>query len=121
MTDLDLRDKLTAMRRTLGLLLVLIQFGPLVGAGLCLHAASRPVEHCAIPMDGKVPDDLNPSRHNAPGDCALMPFCASSAPIVPQGVLQAFSTQLPTTTPFSIPGALLPGDPIAPPHPPPIA
>lgn len=109
------------MRRLLGLLLLLIQFGPLAGAGLCLHTASQPEEQCATSMDGMPPQQA-PRQHHAPTqDCALMAVCAPTAPMVPEGVVQAVRTERTTFTLYSNPPSLLPGDPIAPPQPPPIA
>lgn len=109
------------MRRFMGLLLLLIQFGPLAGAGLCLHAASQPEEQCATSMDG-MPQQQTRHQHHAPSqDCALMAVCAPAAPVVPGDPVHAVSTDLPTLTLYSNPPSLLPGDPIAPPQPPPIA
>lgn len=104
----------------IGLLLLLIQLGPLAGAGLCLHAASQPAEHCATPMEGMAPNEADRSHHSSSPDCALMTVCAPSAPVVPQATVHTFSPGLLAATRFSTPPALLPGDPIAPPQPPPI-
>lgn len=109
------------MRRMLGLLLLLIQLGPVAGAGLCLHAAAQPAEHCATPMEGMAPNEPDRSHHGSSPDCALMAFCAPSAPVVPQAPVHTFSSDLLAATRYSDPPELLPGDPIAPPQPPPIA
>lgn len=108
------------MRRTFGLLLLLIQLGPLAGAGLCLHAASRPADHCATPMEDMPLQERDRPHHGPTQDCALMAVCAPIAPVVPEGVVQAFSAVLSTPARFTGPPSLLQGDPIAPPQPPPI-
>ncbi len=107
------------MRRTIGLLLLLIQLGPVAGAGLCLHAASLRADHCATPMEGMQQESDRP-HHGPSQDCALMVLCAPAGPVVPGGVVLAFSAVLPTPARFTNPPSLLQGDPIAPPQPPPI-
>lgn len=108
------------MRSTIGLLLLLIQLGPLAGAGLCLHAASRPAEHCAAPMEG-VQQESDRPQQSSTHDCALIAVCAPTAQVVPGGDALAFSAVLPIPARFTNPPSLLQGDPIAPPQPPPIA
>src|SRR3970282_867102 len=87
LTDLEHGNRLLPMRRMLGLLLLLIQLGPLAGAGLCLHAATQPAEHCATPMEGMPPHETDRSHHSASPDCALVAVCAPSAPVLPQAAV----------------------------------
>ena len=109
------------MRRMIGTVLLLLQLGPLAAAGLCLHAASQPEERCSTSMDG-MPRQQTRSQHHAPAQgCALMVVCAPAAPVVPGDLVHAVPTDLPTLTLYSNPPSLFPGDPIAPPQPPPIA
>ncbi len=108
------------MRRIMGLLLVLTQLGPLAGAGLCLHMASQSAEHCAAPMEGMSTEQAPPSSPGPAHDCALMSICAAAAPVVPESIVQALSTSPRAFWRYSNPPSLLPGDPIAPPQPPPI-
>jgi len=106
------------MRRLLGTLLLLLQFGPLAGAGLCLHAAAQPKAECAMPMQGMTHETGKP--HSTPTqDCAQMVVCSPAAPMVPVTV-ELFAVTQPTSTVYSTPSSLIPGDPVAPPQPPPI-
>jgi len=108
------------MRCIVGLLLLLVQLGPLAGAGMCLHAAAQPKDECSMPMQGMAHE--NDQSHPSPGqDCAQMVICAPAAPVVPQVAVQLFGVTQPNSTNYSAPASLFPGDPIAPPQPPPIA
>lgn len=107
------------MRRLLGTLLLLLQFGPLAGAGLCMHAAAQPKAECAMPMQGRPHDTGKP--HSIPTqDCAQRVVCAPAAPMVPVTV-ELFAVMQPNSTDYSTRASFLPGDPTAPPQPPPIA
>jgi hypothetical protein len=106
------------MRRLLGTLLLLLQFGPLAGAGLCMHAAAQPKAECAMPMQGMTRETGQP--HSAPTqDCALMVICAPATPVVP-GAIQQFAISNSTSTTYYSQASLLSGEPITPPQPPPI-
>lgn len=107
------------MRRLLGTLLLILQFGPLAGAAVCMHVAAQPKTECAMPMQGMTHETGQP--HSAPTqDCALMVVCAPASPVVP-GTVQQLTISKPTSTDYSAPASLLSGDPISPPQPPPIA
>ncbi len=107
------------MRMIAGVFLVLLQLGPLAGAGICMHAAPQPEAKCPMPMSGM--DHESSPSHSAPAqDCAQMMVCAPTAPMVPV-TLQLFGATPRASTAYSTPSALLPGDPVAPPQPPPIA
>jgi hypothetical protein len=106
------------MRKLVGALLLLLQFGPLAGAAVCMHAAAQPKAECAMPMQGMTHETGQP--HSAPTqDCALMVICAPAALVVPAAI-QQFTVSKPTSTDYSAPASLLSGDPISPPQPPPI-
>ena len=107
------------MRRLIGTLLLLLQFGPLAGAGLCMRVAARPRAQCAMPMQGMSHETGKP-QSTPTQDCAQMPVCAPATPMVPVTVHLAAVAQ-PTHTDYSTPAPLLLGEPIAPPQPPPIA
>jgi hypothetical protein len=107
------------MRRLIGTLLLLLQFGPLAGAGLCMRAAAQPKAECAMPMQG-MPHETGKPHSTPTQDCAHMVVCAPAAPMVPVTVELSAVAQ-PTHTDYSTPAPLLLGDPIAPPQPPPIA
>lgn len=107
------------MRSLVTVLLVMLQLGPLAGAGICMHAAPQPEAKCPMPMPGM--DHESGPSHSAPAqDCAQMVVCAPTAPMVP-ATLQLFGATPPASTEYSSPSTLHPGDPVAPPQPPPIA
>ncbi len=106
------------MRQFLIALVLLLQFGPLAGAGVCLHAAAQPKAECSMPMKGMTHETGIP--HSSPTqDCAQMVVCAPAAPMVPVTV-QYFGVTAPSSASYSSPASLLSSDPIAPPQPPPI-
>ena len=106
------------MRRLASALLLLLQLGPLAGAAVCMRAEAQPKAECAMPMQGMTHENGLP--HSAPTqDCALMVVCAPAAPVVPVAI-QLFGVVKPTSTDYSTPASLFPGEPIAPPQPPPI-
>ena len=108
------------MRRLLVVALLLVQFGPLAGAGLCLHAAAQPKGECSMPMKGMRQDD----RHSQPSssqDCAQMAVCTPAAPMVAQVAVQLVDVTQPSYANFSTPSSLRSSEPIAPPQPPPIS
>ncbi len=107
------------MRMIVGVCLLLLQLGPLAGAGICLHAERAPKAECPMPMPG-MPDHNQQPPSGGPQDCALMALCAPAAPMVPV-TIHLFGATLPAATDYSAPAALSAGDPIAPPQPPPIA
>lgn len=107
------------MRKLLALGLLLIPFQPVIAAGMCWHAAAH-AEDCGMPAQDMTPDS-DQSQHNAPPDCTKLAICAPSAPVIPQAALQLVSPSLPSCAQYSTPALLLPGDPVAPPQPPPIA
>jgi len=107
------------MRSLISVLLLLLQLGPLAGAGICMHAAAQAKAECSMPMQGMTHENGRP--HSSPmQECAQMVVCAPVAPMVPVTV-QLFGVTQPGFTYYSTPASLLPGDPIAPPQPPPIA
>lgn len=106
------------MRRLLGILCLLLQFGPFAGAGLCMHAAAQPKSECEMPVQDsghETGKQHSPSTHG----CAQMAICASVAPIMPVAVELTAVTH-PRSADYSNPALLLAGDPITPPQPPPI-
>jgi len=107
------------MRHFLGVLLLLAQLGPFVGAGLCLHAADHSGSECRMPMPGIPQHDQAPQSGSSP-DCVLMAICAPAAPMVPAEVAQMTASPQPVRANFFTPATLIPGDPIAPLLPPPI-
>ena len=108
------------MRFLVSVVLLLVQLGPLAGAGMCLHAAAQPKAECSMPMQG-MPHDNHQSHSSSSQECAQMVVCAPAASIVPQLAVRQFGTTPPSHTTFSTPASLVPGAPIAPPQPPPIA
>jgi hypothetical protein len=85
-----------------------------------MHAGVQPTAECSMPMQGMTHENGRP--HSSPTqDCAQMAVCAPAAPIVPQVAVQLFGITQPRHTNYSTPATLFPGDPIAPPQPPPIA
>ncbi len=106
------------MRQFLIALVLLLQFGPLAGAAVCLHAGAQPRGECSMPMKGMTHETGIP--HSSPTqDCAQMVVCAPAALMVPVTV-QQFGVTAPSSITYTTPASLLPGDPIAPPQPPPI-
>lgn len=106
------------MRKVLGALVLLLQFGPLAAAGICLHAAAQPKTECSMPVKDMAHETGAPHSSQTQG-CAQMVLCAPAAPMVPVTVL-SFKVALPSSTNFANPASLLSVDPIAPPQPPPI-
>lgn len=115
------------MRHLAATLLLLVQLAPLVAAGLCLHAtAETTVSECGGSMPGMpempgMPVGGSPSDHAPAPDCALMIACAATAPAVPQDLVVACLPERLGAIAFNTPPAILPGDPVAPPQPPPIS
>lgn len=107
------------MRSAVAVLLLLLQFGPLAGAGICMRAASQPKTECSMPMPGMTHESGRPNS-TPTQDCAQMVVCAPAAPVVPAVALQSWGLTPAARTTFSNPSSLLAGDPIAPPQPPPI-
>ncbi|MEO8140639.1 MAG: hypothetical protein ABI742_13380 [Gemmatimonadota bacterium] len=107
------------MRLLVSVMLLLVQLGPLAGAGMCLHAAAQPKAECSMPMQG-MPHDNQQQHSSSSQECAQMVVCAPAAPMVLQVAVQLLGKSLPSHTNFSTPASLFPGDPIAPPQPPPI-
>jgi len=107
------------MRRLATVLVILLQLGPLAGAGICMHAERAPKAECPMPMPG-MPDHNQQPPSGGPQDCALMALCAPAAPMVPVA-LQTLVPAPPPATDYTSPATLLSGDPVAPPQPPPIA
>lgn len=107
------------MRLLVSVVLLMVQFGPLAGAGMCMRAAAQPKAECSMPMQGMTHDDGRPYPSSSQ-DCAQMVICAPAAPVVPELAVQFFGISQPGHTNYSTPAALFPGDPIVPPQPPPI-
>ncbi len=107
------------MRLLIGILLLLTQLRPLLGAGVCLQAAARAEERCSGPMKD-MPQQGGRSPQDSPGTCPLMTVCLPGGPVVPQAAVRLFDYPLQAAVPHSNPVALLTADPIAPPQPPPI-
>ena len=107
--------------------LLLLQLGPLAAAGWCLHATGETaVSECggsmpAMPEMPGMPVGGSPSDHAPAPDCATMTVCAATAPAVPQELVVACLPEPPGAFAFNTPPAILPGDPVAPPQPPPIS
>ena len=108
------------MRFLVSVVLLLVQLGPVAGAGMCLHADVQPKAECSMPMQGVTHESGRPYSSSSQ-DCAQMVVCAPAAPMVLQGAVQLLGKSPPSHTTFSTPASLVPGDPIAPPQPPPIA
>lgn len=107
------------MRSLIGVLLLLVQLHPVLGAGVCLRAAYRTDDRCSKPMKD-MPQQDSRLPQVPPDGCPLMAVCAPGGPVVPQAAVRLFGHQLQAALPHSNPVALLPADPIAPPNPPPI-
>ena len=110
---------LAVMRSFFGALLLLVQFGPLAGAGMCMRASLQPAAECSMPM-ADMTHQHDRQRSSSTQDCGQMVICAPATPIVPQVAIQPFGSSLPTHTNFSPPTSLFAGDAVAPPQPPPI-
>lgn len=112
------------MRRLVAGFLLLLQLGPLAAAGWCLHATTvAAATECgsAMPEMPGMPGGGSPSDHAPAPDCATMTVCAATAPAVPQDLVVACLPDSPGAFAFNTPPAILPGDPVAPPQPPPIS
>lgn len=107
------------MRLLIGIILLLTQLRPVLGAGMCLGVAARAGEHCTAPMKDMSPPD-NRSPQSPSDTCPLMTVCLPGSPVVPQAAVRLFDYPLQAAVPHSNPVALLTADPIAPPQPPPI-
>jgi hypothetical protein len=107
------------MVRLLALGLLLTQLRPFVAAGICLHAAAESAGQCG-PMQ-EAPLGSGRSHESIPSGCNLVAVCEPSAPTIIQPALHLERPSLPAYREYSSPSLLLQGDPIAPPHPPPIA
>jgi hypothetical protein len=107
------------MRMLVGILLLLGQLRPVLGAGVCLQASARADQRCTSPMKDMPQQDGRSSQGPA-NACPLMAVCVPGGPVVPQAVVGLFDDQFQTLLPHSNPVASLPADPIAPPKPPPI-
>lgn len=106
------------MRRFVALGFLLVQLQPLVGAGIC-HAAVLH-EECGMPASERA-SGTDHSERTSPPECSQMAICAPASPVIPQTALRLLSPTLPGYVAYSSPALFLPGDPIAPPQPPPIA
>lgn len=108
------------MGKALALALLLVQLQPIIGAGICLHAAAQRQEGCDMPAEGGPPASQE-SEQAVPPDCGLMAICAPAAPVIPQVGLLLVDVAPPNHPDYSTPSLLFAGDAIAPPEPPPIA
>ncbi|MEO7986351.1 MAG: hypothetical protein ABI766_07445, partial [Gemmatimonadales bacterium] len=108
-----------SMRLLVSVMLLMVQFGPLAGAGMCMRAAAQPKAECAMPMQGTTHDNERPHSSSSQ-DCAQMVICAPSAPVIPEVAVRFFGISQPGHTSYSTPASLFSGDPIVPPQPPPI-
>lgn len=112
------------MRRLLAGFLLLLQLGPLAAAGWCLHATTAAAAaECGgeMPEMPGMPAGGSPSDHAPAPDCASMIICAATAPAVPQDLVVACQPARLGVFAFNTPPAILPGDPVAPPQPPPLS
>jgi hypothetical protein len=108
-----------SIRPLLGAVLLLLQLTPVLGAGVCLYHVANTAASCDMPMQNTSHD--NDRSHSSPShDCAHMAVCTPGAPAVPQVALQLLGFAQPTHRSFPTPTFLFPGDPTAPPQPPPI-
>ena len=106
------------MRLMGGLLVLLAQFGPLAGAGLCLHAAAQPKMDCSAPMTG-MPKDSGHQHPDPLQNCGQMAICTPVAQVAPLATVHLLVITATGNANFATPTSLSPGDPTAPPQPPP--
>ena len=108
------------MRLLISAVFLMAQLGPLAGAAMCLHAQVQARNECSMPMpDMEQPGDR--PQHAPTSDCAHMAVCAPPTPVVPAASVRALAAPLPTLASYPTPSSLLPGEPLAPPDPPPNA
>lgn len=107
------------MRQLIGILWLVTQLAPFAGAGVCAHEAMRSETECSEPMQG-MPQDSHHGRSNHSQDCAQMFVCAPVAQFAPVATTSLTAVVSFTSNNYSSPASLFPGDPIAPPQPPPI-
>jgi hypothetical protein len=107
------------MRMLIGIVLLLVQLRPVLGAGACLQASAHADQRCSSPMNG-MPSQDSRLPQGSPESCPLMAVCIPGGPVLPQVATRLFNNEAQALLPHSNPVASLPADPIAPPKPPPI-
>ena len=90
------------MRLLVSVVLLMVQFGPLAGAGMCLRAAAQPKAECSMPMQGMTHYDSR-SHSGSSQDCAQMVVCAPAAPVIPEVAVGFFGISQPGHTNYSSP------------------
>lgn len=117
------------MKALVAALMFFLQLQPLVGAAVCLHGSGATRSACEMVDGGRrgvtPAADLGqasvaPAGSPAHG-CTLAQVCAASAPAIPQFGTHFQLAFLIHDAPAKITASLAPGDPAAPPLPPPIA
>ena len=108
------------MRQFIGILWLVTQLAPFAGAGVCAHEAMRSETECSEPMQG-MPQDSQQGRSSHSHDCAQMVVCAPITQVAPVATTTVITIVSFGSDNFSSPASLFPGDPIAPPQPPPIS
>lgn len=74
------------MLRSLALLVLTLQFRPVVVAAICLAGDSSAVQHCAMvaPMPGqKTHHNTAPTAPGHPTDCPAAQLCSANAVVLP--------------------------------------
>lgn len=108
------------MRQFIGILWLVAQLAPFAGAGVCAHDAMQAETQCSEPMQG-MPQDAHHGRSNHSQDCAQMFVCAPTTQFAPVANAELITIVNLGSSNYSSPASLFPGDPIAPPQPPPIS
>jgi hypothetical protein len=114
------------MRIAIALVLLLFRLEPLAGAALCLVDSTAPAHECGseerttpLPASSQA---AMAATASGPAECPLAVFCAPGAPVVLSFASAAGSALYPEHRQPSLTAAKMhPGDPAAPPIPPPIA
>jgi hypothetical protein len=114
------------MRIAFALVLLLVRLEPLAGAALCLVESTAPAHECgseerATPQPAGSQAAMAATT-SGPAECPLAVFCAPGAPVVLSFASAAGSALYPDHRQPSLNAVgMHPGDPTAPPIPPPIA
>ena len=117
---------MNSMRIALALVLLLFRLEPLAGAALCLVESTAPAHECGS-EEWTTPRPAGSQATMAamtsgPAECPLAVFCAPGAPVVISFASAAGSPLDPEHRQPSLTAVgMHPGDPRAPPIPPPIA
>lgn len=112
-------DYIGPMLRTIGILILALQFRPVVVAAVCLAGDSSAVQHCA--MMTQTPDQTK-HRPTVPANCPAAQLCSASHIVLPAFIVLATPQIVghDTIAPQSAP-RLHVAEPTAPPVPPPNA